>query len=219
MTEFNPLAFTEIPVKIPEAVAEPPPSIPRKVLEFDTERQEQTNWCWAAVTLAVSRYYAKQGGGEARPQTALPQTQAEIVNTTFDEFGESHPDCCKDGSAAPCNRPYYVYKSLAMVHHYEDKHKGHPGYDAAKDEIDADRPLIALVKWNGGGAHFLTVRGYDASPSEDTQDALLHLGDPWYGESMVSFGSFPTAYQAGGSWTYAYRTRPLPTGPDAEGDA
>jgi len=196
------LTFEEIPVKTPEAVAAPPPSIARKVLDYETVQQEQAYWCWAAVTLAVSRYYAKVAGQEP-PKLS----QGEIVNADL-----AREDCC-DGPCArdpqKCNRVNVIYNALGRAGHYaETKAKGKPDFAAPKKEIDEGRPMVLLIKWKSGAGHFSAVYGYDESAGESIEDALLHVADPWYGPTIVTYGSFPDTYQVGGTWGWTYWTKP-----------
>ncbi len=68
-----------------------------------------------------------------------------------------------------------------------------------KTEIDQCRPFCLRIAWNGGGGHFVTVYGYSRK--------LIDIGDPWYGNSVVTYASFPSTYQGGGTWTDSYTTK------------
>ena len=200
------LSFEEIPIKVPEAVATPPASIPRKVLDYETVHQEQAYWCWAAVTLAVTQYYAKVTGQEA---PAL--RQCDIVNADL-----AREDCC-DGECARdpqrCNRVNVIYNALTRVGHYADcKARGKPELSAPRLEIDEGRPLVILIKWKSNAGHFAALYGYDESAGESIDDALLHVADPWYGPTIVTYGSFPETYQVGGTWSWSYWTKPAEGG-------
>ena len=201
----NLLDFEDILVQVPEAVGTPPATIPRKVLDYTRLQQEQTNWCWAAVTLAVAQYYAKLAG-EEEPKL----TQCEIVNH---ETGRT--DCCDPGPAADgskCNKVNVIYKALDWVGHYAHKKKPYkPPLADPKGEIDADRPLPLLILWTGSGGHFVALHGYDETAGATEDEAILHIADPWYGEALVPYGKFPEDYQGGGSWGWSYWTQPHAT--------
>jgi hypothetical protein len=35
----------------------------------------------------------------------------------------------------------------------------------------------------------------------------INIGDPWYGNSVQDYGSMPSSYHGGGSWTHTYTTK------------
>lgn len=157
-----------------------------EVLLYERLHQEQTNWCWAAVSLAVARYYG----------SAEKMTQGRIVNGQL-----AREDCCGDVPAAACNVPNVIYGALEDLGHYaHKKEQGKQGFENARGEIAAGRPLAVLVRWNGGGGHFLAVIGYA------DQGKMLQIADPWYGESLVAYEGFPANYQHGADWGWTYWT-------------
>jgi hypothetical protein len=68
----------------------------------------------------------------------------------------------------------------------------------AQGEVDAGRPLGVRSAWSGGGAHFLTIVGYDV-PLQ-----MLAVDDPLFGKSDVDYSTFCTDYHDAGTWTNSY---------------
>ena len=153
-------------------------------LGFTMQTQQQTQWCWAAVSVSVNLYYHPASG----------QTQCAVANTAMGQT-----TCCADGSSAQCNQPWFLDQALQIVGDLNAWRSGKAPLSAVKGEINGCRPFCLRIAWNGGGGHFVTVYGYSGR--------LLNIGDPWYGNSVVTYDTFPNAYQGGGTWTDNYTTQ------------
>src|SRR5437762_816700 len=66
-------------------------------LSFQMQPQDQTFWCWSALTVSVSRFF----------NAASAWTQCTLVN---DQFGQT--TCCVDGRTPACNQGWYPELSL-----------------------------------------------------------------------------------------------------------
>jgi hypothetical protein len=153
-------------------------------LGFTMQHQEQTEWCWAAVSASVNLYFHPTSG----------QTQCAVANAAM---GQS--TCCQDGSTPQCNQPWFLDQVLQIVGDLKAWSAGKAALPTVKREIDRCRPFCLRIAWNGGGGHFVAVYGYS--------NKRLNIGDPWYGNSVVTYGLFPDTYQGGGSWTDNYTTK------------
>jgi hypothetical protein len=151
--------------------------------------QQQSNWCWATVAASVAGYYATAGpsGG--------PWQQCEIVNL---ELG--HNSCCLDGATATCNVPWYLELALTRVGHLARPPVGPCSFSYTKREIDLNDPVVGRIGWNGGGGHFVVLRGYD----DGNDNEFVDVEDPWYGPSTLSHSVFSASYQNAGAWTHTY---------------
>jgi hypothetical protein len=156
-------------------------------LDFAMQHQQQTNWCWAAVSTSVALFY----------DPASTWTQCLVANG---ELGRN--DCCGDGASGPCNVYGFLASSLTRVGHLDHSVGSSSTFAQVQTEIDAGRPLCARTAWSGGGAHFLAIIGYRIL------DQMLAVDDPWYGKSDVSYTTFSSSYQGSGSWTHSYFTQP-----------
>lgn len=156
-------------------------------LDFSMQAQQQTNWCWAAVSTSVALFY----------DPASTWTQCAVANG---ELGRN--DCCGTGASGPCNVYGFLGSSLNRVGHLASQTGSSSTFATVRAEIDAGRPLGVRTAWSGGGAHFLCIIGYRI------YEQMLAVDDPWYGKSDVDYATFSSSYQGSGSWTHSYFTQP-----------
>jgi hypothetical protein len=73
-----------------------------KKLNVSVTPQQQTNWCWAAVSTSVSHFYSSASGW----------SQCTVANAAL-----PRTDCCGVGAPDPlrCNRPWYLDKALHVT--------------------------------------------------------------------------------------------------------
>lgn len=155
-------------------------------LSFSMQPQQQTQWCWAAVTASVARFFSV---GSAWAQCGL--ANQELNQTT----------CCANGSTTGCNQPWYLDRSLQRTGNLKTFAAGTATMNQIQGEITAGRPLGVRIGWANGGGHFVAIDGC-AAPD------LLDIQDPWYGHSTIDLAHFQTSYQGNGSWTHTYWTQP-----------
>src|SRR5262245_55532768 len=155
-------------------------------LDFSMQHQQQTNWCWAAVSTSVALFY----------NPASTWTQCAVANG---ELGRN--DCCGTGASGPCNVYGFLGSSLTRVGHLDHQTGSTSTFAQVQSEVNGGRPLCVRTAWSGGGAHFLAIIGYRILSN------ILAVDDPWYGKSDVSYSTFLTAYQGTGSWTHSYFTQ------------
>jgi hypothetical protein len=156
-------------------------------LNFQMQAQQQTNWCWAAVSTSVALFY----------DPSSTWTQCQVANG---ELGRT--DCCGAGASGPCNVYGTLDTSLTRVGHFDHIASGAASFQSVDDEIDAGRPMGLRVAWSGGGAHFLAIIGY----LEDAPNYVA-VDDPIYGKSDLTYDTLKTNYQGSGSWTHTYYTK------------
>lgn len=164
---------------------------PRRCLNYTRQDQQQTNWCWAAVSSAVAHFY----------DPATTWTQCAVANA---ELGRT--DCCGAGAAGACNVAWFLNSALTRVGHLAAFSGGTLTFAVVQAEINAGRPVCARIGWSGGGGHFVALTCWYRNLLTDSQ--LVRVDDPWpaYGRSTWAFATFGTAYQGTGSWTHSYRT-------------
>ena len=156
-------------------------------LSLAMEPSAQTEWCWAAVSASVCRFYS----------AASTWTQCTIVNQELKQTA-----CCTEGSSSACNQPYILSNALSLVQHLLRDFAGPLTFDEIVAEIDAGRPVGLCIDWKGGGGHFVTVAGYDRNGE------MIQVKDPLFGNSQVPLATFPAGYQGGGTWSWTYLTTP-----------
>lgn len=158
-------------------------------IAFEVEHQLQTNWCWAAVSRSVVRFY----------DSTSAWTQCAIVNAEFE-----HDTCCGDGgSDTACNQPWYLDAALQRVGWFRTMTSTAASFESLEQEIAGGRPLCVRIGWSGGGGHFVAVAGWRVGTSGER---YVDVEDPWHGRSQILFEDFCERYQGIGSWTHSYFT-------------
>ena len=158
------------------------------VLDFEPLAQTYGNWCWAACSTAIARFY----------NANTTWTQCLVAN---DQKGVSN--CCTSaGANSPCNTYGSLSDALKTVNHYSSHNGGITSFADVEAQMLAGRPLGIRVAWSGGGAHFISATG-----TED--DECVWIADSGGGTmSMVDYDTLKTAYNGSGSWTHSYFTKP-----------
>ncbi|BAZ26015.1 hypothetical protein NIES4073_69210 [Kalymmatonema gypsitolerans NIES-4073] len=156
-------------------------------LNFTIYAQENTNWCWAACSYSVAKFY----------DPATSWTQPTIVNA---ELGRT--DCETNGSSSACNQVWYLHKALERVGYFYKWYPGQPTLAAVEEELSNQTPLGARIGWYGGGGHFVVLSGADNSTGYVT------VKDPWGGATKkMTWDTFRNAYENSGRLTEYLETK------------
>ena len=160
-------------------------------MPFELEQQLEDQWCWAAVTLAVERYFS--------PASTLSQCQiAEAVLPGVNQ-------CCNN--RAGCNRPQKLQDALDKFSRLKVIVPDVLPFDMVRAEIDARRPVCVRIGWPGGTGHFVIIRGYRLLASGMQ---LVDVVDPLFDDAMIFYDDLKSAYQnaevpgGGGQWTATF---------------
>jgi hypothetical protein len=158
-----------------------------QVLPFNMQAQTQSNWCWAATSTSVSKFYS----------IFSPWTQCKVAR---DELSLS---CCNSPVPSACNVPWYLDKALTRTKNFVSIQGGTITWEKVKEELQKGLVVGARIGWNGGGGHFMVIHGV----SRIGATKYLHIDDPIYGKSVLTYNQFATNYQGSGSWTHTYFTK------------
>lgn len=158
--------------------------------------QQQSEWCWAAVTASVDEYY---NGGSG-------QKQCKIVEGHFP--GKS---CCIKGSSKACNKTFQLEIALSGIGHMSGAvlNRSLTYSESERQNCTLKRPFGVRIQWHGTpGGHFVTITGV-----HDDKRTELHIEDPDWGRLVMAHKTIQTAYQSSyhsgkpqGSWTDSYPT-------------
>lgn len=157
------------------------------VLNFNMEAQTQTQWCWAATSTSVSHFYS----------VLSPWSQCKVATEAMDD------KCCDTPVPAPCNQPWYLNSALDITDNFVSYQSGTITWNQIKDELEKGLVVGARIGWAGGGGHFMVIHGVSKQLSKE----YLHIDDPIYGKSTLTYQQFATNYQGSGSWTHTYFTK------------
>ena len=148
-----------------------------KTLTFVLQTQQEEKWCWAATAVSVAVYYL----------ASTEWTQCKLADAEL-----LRDDCCGNGAAGPCNRPWYLHTSLGRLGRLKDWERRPSSFQTVMSEIDAGNPVCARTRWGDGTAHFLALVGYIEAGGEVADDFVV-VADPLYGPAQYTYAEFRDA--------------------------
>lgn len=156
-------------------------------VDFIIQRQDQTNWCWAAGSVSVATYFGM-----------LDLSQCDLVNNQL-----AQTTCCRFGNSPACDRPWYPDRSLSAVRCYAGFRRGPLDMATLFTELVAGRPVGIGIHWRQGGGHFVIAIG------ADTSAGTMVIADPWEARTWrASYGMVCHAYDGtDGVWRAVYLCR------------
>jgi len=168
------------------------PALPvPKLLRVAVAKQDQTNWCWAAVSVGVAEAYGTVG-----------KSQCGLASTFI------APHCCPPLRAA-CDHPFGLELPLAPHHAASVPEHDQRTFQFVKDEIDQGRPIAVRIDRNhGGSGHAVVIGGYLVDASGIS--GHFYICDPQWGDRAPwRFEHFRDSFEQDGVWDISYKT----TGP------
>jgi hypothetical protein len=159
------------------------------------ELQQQTNWCWAAVTAAIHNF---RNPGDTR-------TQGEVATPTLVKEHQiaQTVDCNKNPEL--CNFQAALDDALDLT---KDLSRGgflpnqFLDFESIQGFLDRDRPIAVRIVWEGGGAHFVAVDGYFVYSSGQQ---CVHVEDPASGPNLYFYDDLVQHYPPdNGHWQDTY---------------
>lgn len=155
---------------------------------FAVARQEQSNWCWAAVSSSVANFFGP-------PQW----TQCRVASAELAPL-----NCCGGDASGSCNQEGYLDRALQRVGHFNQLIFTTLNFGAVQNELNATRPVGCRIAWSGGGAHFVALGGWLIA-GNGTQ--YVDVYDPFYGPTQKKYSDFVSGYMTqGDSWSHTYLT-------------
>ena len=173
-----------VPQPVAPQPAAPQAAAPQPSLPFTIQRQEQSDWCWAAVAASISAYF--------NPTAAL--TQCRIATDVLHLQANA---CC--ASPADCNTPEMLQHALTVTGNLAlPPFDAFPTFDSLKAHTDADNPVCARIQWEGGGGHFIVI---DECYVSSSGEQIVHVADPLHGPVHYRYDEVVNGYMGAGSWT------------------
>ena len=148
-------------------------------------RQEHTNWCWAAAAVAINEHYRTQN-----PATPS-RRQCDVVNHQY-----PGNECCTNGGTDACSDQGYLDKALAFVGHLNPSEPDATPANIRR-EIVAGRPVGVRIRTSNGSLHFVVIRGY-------SKQRLLAWDPATGGDVDVHISEWPARI---GIWLNTYFTQ------------
>jgi hypothetical protein len=165
-------------------------------LSFRIQKQEELNWCWAAVSASVAQYY----------EDSKWQRQCSVVNAALAAI-RGVSDCCTDGATLPCNIPWDLRKALLAIGHLDSLTNGPLSFAGIAAQVQNKRPLACRILSPGPAAHFVAVIGCAETPSGEQ---WVTIADPsrTTGDTVTAlYRDLTSNYLPNSRWDLTYLTK------------
>lgn len=170
------------------------------------QRQDTPQWCWASVVRAVAKHNAD------RSPTQCKLASRWVAGHTYEseycctgpnsKWGRPTPSAARSNA---CVKPFSVTTVLDHYGVYKE-YKNHPvdpaGISGVETQLKANLPPVAVVSWNSGGAHAITI----VSGVYKNGTTTYELYDPWDHRVWVKRTAFKK-YKNAGKWTATIHTK------------
>lgn len=158
--------------------------------------QEHSNWCWAASSVDVLKWYG------ANP------SQCGVTNWAF-----GRNDACSSAAFywnSGANSPNALYGQNGSVQAIlwnsgvdATAYNSALSWNTIVNDVDAGRPFVMRFGWYGGGGHILVGYGYD----DEQGTKYVGYMNPWPGEGYTwSTYAWTVSAAYDHSWTHSLRT-------------
>ena len=164
-------------------------SIGAVILDVDQIQQEMTNWCWAATSQSVLRYY-----GHDFTQTQIAAYGTDGANDWNWLYGSTENPTRRGIDMILHN--FGGLESLSYERSFD--------IVESESDINSGKPLFVRWGWNTGGGHFVVLKGIE--------DNTAYLMDPWYGATINSYSWVLSG--SGHTWTHSLQMLTAPVAND-----
>lgn len=166
-----------------------------QVLAVHMSLQEETNWCWAAVTQAVLRFSKKIDIS----QEAIASNHSRLTGKSYDcsqrhRRKQTLRKKCGDANCLGACNDAHILRIILAEHGSFDRtltSNAAPTFDHIRTEIAAKRPLPCRVQWRPRGGHFVLITGWQYGVDDVERVRVL---DPAWNEGGSSVIERTIAY-------------------------
>ncbi len=151
------------------------------ISDFGVQRQQQTQWCWAAVTSSMMQFMA--------PERAA--SQSEVVTNTIKTATAGSPD--------DLNRPWDIAEAAKTMGLEDGTRYGNVSRDTMRGMVNEGVPVPIQINWrnkarkNGslGDGHYVVV---NAIGEEAKGRTLVQIEDPLVGKLNLTWDELKNDY-------------------------
>jgi hypothetical protein len=167
-------------------------------IKFNVEKQQHSNWCWAAIAVSVDRYFNKNSTWcQCRVATEMAKKKRLKVKNC---------GTCRKPKPCPekCNRPWSLDQALRLMGRQVGKFKDRAlSFAEIERTIKAGRPVCLRILWGKGpDAHFVVISGCERSRSGHR---WVDVEDPFSGSATWLYDEFRSNYEySKGRWAETY---------------
>jgi hypothetical protein len=166
------------------------------VMRFDIQQQQQTNWCWAAVTSSLLGFFKP---GEA-------PKQCEVVKECFqDTEFETEENCCGKTVSEACNRVFKLIDALDTMDLLSIRCNYQLSLDEIRQQIHLGAPVAIRIEWKKGGGHFVVITAVGPQHPRGDGHTWLRVADPNRESAVyITYNALKKRYRGDGEWTHTY---------------
>jgi hypothetical protein len=179
----------QITLKLPAEAVAPILLKSVSVMRFNVQKQEQTYWCWAAVTTGIHKFF----------DPAASLTQSEVVQACL-------------GRTA--NETLELAQALRKMGTLACSHEAVPALGEVQKQLSAGLPVPVRIGWTAqkgrrrelnGRGHFVVITGVLQRDPRGDDDTLVRVSDPKSGmASYMPYGILKNSYDHRGRLTHFY---------------
>ena len=168
-------------------------------LGFRIQKQQHTDWCWAAVASSVDHYF--------NPRSKWCQCRVAGRMAKMEKLGVTCGTCGKRKRISEkCNRPWDLEKALKIVSRLKGRKKNSfLSFAQIQKTIGTGRPVCVMIQWGRSQmAHFVVISGCATGRHGEH---WVDVADPFVGSSTWLYEEFRSNYQHHqGRWIRTYFT-------------
>jgi hypothetical protein len=167
------------------------------VMRFEVEKQKRGNWCWAAVTNSLLRFF----------NSDHELTQCDIVKECFSlaKGYETETDCCQHARRQECNRTFKLVDALDIVGLLFSRCNYALSLDEIRDQINRGVPVGVRIGWRGGGGHFVVITAVGPPDPKGDNHTWVRVADPKDpAAAFITYRALKNRYKGEGKWTHSY---------------
>ncbi len=167
------------------------------IMRFDVQRQQQSNWCWAAVTTSLLNFFNEEN--------SLAQCQVvQQCLSLLSDFDSAATDCVQHSRSKACNRTFKLPDALDEMDLLFARCNYALTLDEVRQQIHAGVPVGVRIGWRGGGGHFVLITAVFDEPEGEVQ-SWLRVADPLdQAASYITWQTLRDRYKGSGRWTHSY---------------
>jgi Papain-like cysteine protease AvrRpt2 len=143
------------------------------------EKQQHSNWCWAAVAVSVARYYQKNGFNP-------PETECSLAGRFLS--GKCCQEPFPDGA---CDLPHSLEDVLRHFNLLVGPQHGKFSFEVTNRLIQGGTPVPVYISWGRGAGHFVVLTN---SLVTKDGDPAVYVSDPFFTSHWVLFDEFTQGY-------------------------
>jgi hypothetical protein len=151
------------------------------VSDFGVQRQQQTEWCWAAVTSSLMQFMVPDRSA----------SQSDVVTHTFKKAFVQAPE--------NLNQPWDITDAAKTMGLEDGTRYGNVSRNTMRDMVNEGVPIPIQINWrrnarkNGvlGDGHYVVVHNIGEEAKGQT---LIQVEDPWAGKLNLTWDELKNDY-------------------------